>query len=257
MLNRRLWLVAVLAGFASSAMGLRAATAVEVHLYPLTGHVRLFNPDSTDYQFIFYELKSAAESFDGVPSEWLSISDNYDASGNGFVDPVNNWVKLSATSGRIAEALFTGATSALPAYRSIDLGPIWNSALVLPNDVQTTIVDGNLQTLSMPVKIALAGDYNLDLRVDAADYAQWRMALGSVTSPWADGNFDGIVDAADFTVWRDHFGDDISTAGYGNVGSGSNGGVVGGVVPEPAAIFVALTAGLGVFSMLRRRSRWA
>jgi hypothetical protein len=119
----------------------------------------------------------------------------------------------------------------------------------LPNDVEATIVDGALQSLAMPVKIALAGDYNLDLKVDSGDYTQWRMALGSTTAPWADGNYDGIVDAADYTVWRDHFGDDISDAGYAGVGSG---GVVGGAVPEPAAIWLALTTGFGFVAQRRR-----
>jgi len=253
-LNRKLWLAAVLAGFASSAIGLRAATAVEVHLYPLTGHVRLANPDSTDYQFIYYELNSAANAFENAATNWLSIADNYDVSGNGFIDPVNNWLKSPATSDFLAEASFGGSTSALPAYRSIDLGPIWNAEVVLPNDVEATIVDGSSQSLSMQIRIAMAGDYNFDLSVDAGDYAQWRMALGSTTSPWADGNFDGIVDTADYTVWRNHFGDNISEAGYASAGGGS-GGVVGGAVPEPAAIVIGLTAGLAFISMRRRRHR--
>lgn len=252
MLNRKLWLVAVFAGFASSAIGLRAASALEVYLYPLTGNVRLANPDGTDSSFIYYELKSDAGAFVGASANWISIADNYDVSGNGFVDPVNNWLESPATSNFVAEALFAGSTGTLPAYRSIDLGPIWNAQAVLPNDVKATIVDENLQSLAIPVKIALAGDYNLDLRVDAGDYAQWRMALGSTASPWADGNFDGLVDAADYTVWRDHFDDDISSAGYGIVG-GNGSGVVGGVVPEPAAVLIAFLAGIGLLSMFRRR----
>jgi hypothetical protein len=252
-LNRKLWLAAVLAGFASSVIGLRAATAVEVHLYPLTGHVRLANPDSNDYQFIYYELNSAANAFDSAATNWLSIADNYDVSGNGFIDPVNSWLKSPATSDFLAEASFSGSTSALPAYRSIDLGPIWNAEVVLPNDVEATIVDGSSQSLSMPIRIAMAGDYNFDLSVDAGDYAQWRMALGSTTSPWADGNFDGIVDTADYTVWRNHFGESIAGLGY-EIGAGNgSGGVVGGVVPEPSAIVIGLTAGLALVSMRRRR----
>lgn len=252
-LNRKLWLVAALVGLASSAIGLRAATAVEVQLYPLSGNVRLANPDGTDFSFIYYELKSAAHAFDGAAANWISIADNYDVSGNGFIDPVNNWLKSAPTPDFVGEALFAGSTGALPAYRSIDLGPIWNAGATLPNDVVATIVDASLLSLPMSVKIALAGDYNLDLRVDAGDYAQWRMALGSTTSPWADGNFDGIVDAADYTVWRNHFGDDISAAGFGIVGGDGSGGAVGGVVPESAAILLALSAAIGLALPRRRR----
>ena len=86
MSNRWFWLVAVLASVAAIETGLRAAAAVEVQLYPLTGEVRLFNPDPTDFEFVFYELKSDVNSFEGVPANWTSIADTYDASGNGFVD---------------------------------------------------------------------------------------------------------------------------------------------------------------------------
>ena len=46
------------------------------------------------------------------------------------------------------------------------------------------------------------GDYDLDGKVDQEDYAAWRNAFGSTTSPAVDGNGNGIVDAADYTVWR-------------------------------------------------------
>ena len=168
--------------------------------------------------------------------------------------PVNDWIELSSSSDEISEALFTGSGSRLPALRSIDLGDIWNAEIVLPNDVVATIVDASLQTLSMPVKIYLAGDYNHNLEVDSLDYTLWRSALGSVNTPAADGNFDGIVDAADYTVWRDNFGNSIAGVGYGNLGSGqSNGGVVGGAVPEPAGIVLALLAGCGLLASRRRR----
>ena len=62
--NRWLLLVAVLASVAANEIGLRAAAAVEVQLYPLTGEVRLFNPDPTDFEFVFYELKSDVNSFE-------------------------------------------------------------------------------------------------------------------------------------------------------------------------------------------------
>src|SRR5262249_15637174 len=52
----------------------------------------------------------------------------------------------------------------------------------------------------------LAGDYNHDDRVDAADYAIWRNTLNSSTTLAADGSGNGIVDLADYNVWRTNFG---------------------------------------------------
>jgi hypothetical protein len=53
---------------------------------------------------------------------------------------------------------------------------------------------------------ALAGDYNGDGNVNAADYNVWRSNYGSTAlapAAGADGNADGLVNAADYTVWRD------------------------------------------------------
>ena len=143
-----------------------------------------------------------------------------------------------SSSDEISEALVYGVrAAACPRCGSIGLGNIWNPEIVLPNDVVATIVNASLQTLSIPVKIYLAGDYNHDLDRRLARLHALADGFGSVTTPAADGNFDGIVDAADYTVWRDNFGNSIAGVGYGNLGSGqSNGGVVGGAVPEPTGI---------------------
>jgi hypothetical protein len=52
----------------------------------------------------------------------------------------------------------------------------------------------------------LAGDYNRDGAVDAADYVVWRKTLGSDTELAADGSRNGVIDPADYDVWRLNFG---------------------------------------------------
>lgn len=64
----------------------------------------------------------------------------------------------------------------------------------------------------------LAGDYNLNGRVDAADYVVWR-------------NSDGPPEG--FNVWRANFGQSLSGSGT-SVGLGQT-----AAVPEPAASFIA------------------
>jgi hypothetical protein len=79
----------------------------------------------------------------------------------------------------------------------------------------------------------LAGDYNNDHVVNAADYTVWRNNLGAADESSLNGNGDGMngVDQGDYTRWKDNFG---ATAGAGAVG--------GGAVPEPSS--VALVAWL-------------
>src|SRR5204862_423362 len=88
----------------------------------------------------------------------------------------------------------------------------------------------------------IAGDYNYDSKVDAADYVLWRKTLGQTGSGLAtDGNANGQIDQADFYVWRAHFG---QTAGSGSGTSANT------AVPEPATLVLLLFAAAG--SYLRR-----
>ena len=63
-------------------------------------------------------------------------------------------------------------------------------------------------TLTVVAAPTLPGDYNLDNRVDLADYPMWRNTLGAEVTPYsgADGNGDGLVDADDYLVWKQNFG---------------------------------------------------
>ncbi len=86
----------------------------------------------------------------------------------------------------------------------------------------------------------LAGDFNRDGNVDAADYSVWRNSLGQtglVPYSGADGDGDGTVEQDDYAVWKAHFwGDD--RAGGRERGAGSQfttGGASGSQRRRPAS----------------------
>jgi hypothetical protein len=82
----------------------------------------------------------------------------------------------------------------------------------------------------------LAGDFNEDGKVDAADYVRWRKNSANNPLP----NDGGLATQAErYSLWRSNFGD--------MAGSGS----VTGAVPEPTAI-VLLLIGLAAAMPLRR-----
>jgi formylglycine-generating enzyme required for sulfatase activity len=92
----------------------------------------------------------------------------------------------------------------------------------------------------------VAGDYNGNGTVDAADYVMWRKGgplLNEVNVP-------GTVNAQDYTEWRMRFGN--------NTPSGSGAGLGATSVPEPgawvlAALVIILTAGQASSGTQKRR----
>jgi len=90
----------------------------------------------------------------------------------------------------------------------------------------------------------LAGDYNRDGSVDAADYVVWRVTFGqSREGLAADG--DGEIDAGDYTVWTTNFGADCST--------GAGAGLA--AIPEPVGSLLLLIGSAGLAGSLGRSLR--
>jgi hypothetical protein len=99
--------------------------------------------------------------------------------------------------------------------------------------------------VSFEVLVAtLAGDYNGNSAVDAADYVLWRKTLGQnvPAGSGADGNANGMIDDADFTVWR---------ANFGHTSAGAS-RLEGAPLPEPAGVMLALLGAIGVVAIRRR-----
>lgn len=87
---------------------------------------------------------------------------------------------------------------------------------------------------------AIAGDYNANGVVDAADYVVWRntkdqVGLGLV----ADGNHDNVIDSGDYNLWRSNFG---QMAGSGAMSSAAQS--LSATVPEPSTWTLLILVGL-------------
>lgn len=88
----------------------------------------------------------------------------------------------------------------------------------------------------------LAGDFNGNGTIDAADYTVWRDTLEAGTNDLFNDPTPGIVDENDFLYWRDHFGETMGS-GAGSVALAS--------VPEPASWGLVLV-GVVAFAGTRR-----
>lgn len=87
----------------------------------------------------------------------------------------------------------------------------------------------------LPYSVPVAGDYNEDGFINAADFAVWRNTLGSSTNLAADGNGNQTIDTGDYTIWKGNFG---KSAPLGSAEAQSN--LAG--VPEPATCVLLLSA---------------
>jgi hypothetical protein len=94
--------------------------------------------------------------------------------------------------------------------------------------------------LQVPVPVALAGDYNGDDTVDAADYTVWRDNLGTNVTLLNDTTPSSVIDY-DYNVWRANFGATIGEAAFSAAGTN---------VPEPPALLLAALA--ATVALLRR-----
>lgn len=93
--------------------------------------------------------------------------------------------------------------------------------------------------LELELAPLLAGDYNDDGAVDAADYTFWRDRLGG-SGPLANETVTpGAVTEEDYTVWR---------AQFGTVDAGSTSA---STVPEPAAVWLATSVIAGLWAASR------
>jgi hypothetical protein len=233
------------------------AANLDALLFPLTGEIQLRNSSGLAVPFVSYSITSPFGALDSNSGVWKSISDNYDVSGNGFIDPSFNWTKISATSSELTEGAFSGPGGSLAAFRSVSLGQIWNPALYPSNDLTFTILQADTTPVVVTKHYAVAGDYNSDGTVNSADYAVWRSNFGSTISLGADGNLNGVVDAADYTVWRNNLGLLLPAGAGSSLSGGASLSAAGVVVPEPAGLLLIIMSGAFAALNVRVRARRA
>lgn len=119
-----------------------------------------------------------------------------------------------------------------------------NQLVLYSDDGSSATIDStyftNLEIYTTPSE-SLAGDFNDDGKVDAADYTVWRDNFGG-DSAVLNGNGSGAatVVPADYDLWKSQFGVPVA------------GGIGGSAVPEPTALITLL---LGMFIGALGRTR--
>jgi hypothetical protein len=197
---------------------------------PIDGDVALMNPTENPISLDSYRIVSDASLNNGQwnPISGQSVSGFPPGNGTG-----NGWeIGPNVGPGELVEWYLMG-DSTLAAGDSIYLGKAYNSA-VDGHDLQfsyssddTNVLGSVLYEPFVPNVGAVAGDYNGNGVVDAADYTVWRNHLGQTfqLTNEGPGQTPGMVTPEDYSFWKTHFGE---TAGSGS------GSAAQRAVPEPA-----------------------
>jgi hypothetical protein len=121
----------------------------------------------------------------------------------------------------------TFAVTNIDTFLTPNVGSITNPASFAEDSVGNLylIAYGSGSVFKINTSQLLAGDYNANGTVDAADYILWRKTLGSTTVLAADGSHNNKVDQADYTIWQNNFGNTVHTSSPG----------AGSAIPELAS----------------------
>jgi hypothetical protein len=152
---------------------------------------------------------------------------------------------LAASAGSLALAAGTGQTFTSMLDTATDGSFSATYTLMfsdedLPGALNTSLT---LTLMGEVLAAGLAGDYNDDGAVDAADYVLWRASYGQSVPAFsgADGDGDEMIGDGDYAVW---------TQNFGTLGPGS--GAVSAPVPEPAGVWLATIGLLGITGVTGR-----
>jgi hypothetical protein len=209
-----------------------------------SGRVFLTNPTSQPVDFTQYEVTSAAGALSR--SGWVSLDEleQNDPFGAG-------WEEAGGSNQHVLGEINLQSSGSLTAGQSFHLGNAHVAGGATDLAFRWTPLGGLPQRGI--VEYVQSGDFNRDLRVDAADYVVWRNQMGTAVpfGSGADSDGNGMVTPSDLTLWRSNFG---------AVASGAASGLEAPSIPEPGGIALSLVAAVGlvgVSSRLRKRGRIA
>lgn len=214
----------------SKLIGVHASTGTQV-LASETDFVSIANHNDLDY-YAFTTTEPSAVSFTLTP-EGASYNERFTSSG-----PYTTVIS-SATSDLALDIYHyeAGLATLIATSNAAGAGaPESIASLALPSPGQYLVrISGSTDVVQMYeleigveafVPANIAGDFNQDGTVNAADYVIWRKTVGqSGAALPADGDGNQIIDTADYDLWREHFGG-LADSGLGATSVPEPGGVL-------------------------------
>jgi hypothetical protein len=201
-----------------------------------SGHAVMLNQTPFSQDVEGYTISSGDGSID--MSGWSSLA------AQGVDD--GDWLASPPLATRLTEIQADGTTT-FDNLTPYDLGSIFQTGGEQDLELQFLLA-GEASLRTGKVVYILAGDYNGDEVVNAADYTVWRNHLGTSDTLPNDMS-PGIVTVEDYAVWKQNFGA-VLPAGAGGGGAAATGAAA---VPEPASLLLLVGAALATLAMVRTR----
>ena len=199
-----------------------------------SGRASMLNQTPFSQQVEVYTISSENGSLD--TAGWNSL----DAQGIESGD----WIASPALATRLTEIQEDGTTT-FDELTPFNLGEILQSGAERDLEFEFLLAGEGSLRQGMVVYI-LAGDYNGDHVVDAADYTLWRDNLNT-TNRLANDMTPGAVTMDDYAVWKNNFGAVLAGSGSG---AGSS------AVPEPGSLRLMLAGVVGLLVASRARPKF-
>jgi hypothetical protein len=185
-------------GALASVSGGGLSAANEVVINRDSGQILWKNSTGQALDVAAYTLQSKLGGFD--PTNWLSITENYDADSGGTLDPDSTWFVLGSDALNLSEATI-GVTTLVP-EDAVNLGIAWIPHSV--EDVTFEYLDVGLDEV-LPGSVQyiddIPGDYNANGVVEQSDLDLVLLHWGQPALPVPEGWFNdlplGLIDQAE------------------------------------------------------------
>jgi hypothetical protein len=204
-----------------------------------TGQVKLVNELNRAVNIDYYEIRSATGALN--TAGWNSLDDQ-----EGNDPPGQGWDESGgANANQLTELFLSDIPYSVPANGSLTIGNAFNIGGAQDLAFRFGISDGTGLNLPGTVEYVtgpggVAGDYNGNGVVDAADYVLWRNGGPLQNDPTMG------VQAADYDFWRSRFG---LTSGAGAGSTEASG------IPEPSVLALTMCCALAFGSCIRMGRR--
>jgi 4-alpha-glucanotransferase/PEP-CTERM motif len=164
-------------------------------------------------------------TYDKVTGVYTDIANPAKPTGRGY--------GALAFNGSVLYGLNIGTATLSPHLVTID------TATGAVTDLGSTVASLDAIAFS-PAATVLAGDYNNNGKVDAADYPLWRKNNGTSNSLGPNDPIGVPITSAQYTQWRANFGNSLGS------------GVSVNSVPEPATLLLLMAGMVGLFGYRRK-----